>query len=58
MGRIINFIMGRRDLFLYLLLMTLSLAMSVQSHSYHRSKFFNSSNWVSGQIYSLSLIHI
>ena len=31
--------------------MIISLALTIQSHSYHQSKFFNSSNWVTGGIY-------
>ena len=37
---------------IYLFLLAISLVLTFQSHSYHRSKFFNSSNWISGSIYS------
>ena len=35
-----------------MLLLTIALAFTIQSHSYHRSKFFNSANWISGGIYN------
>jgi len=35
-------------------LLIISLAFTVQSHSYHRSKFFNSANWITGTIYNTS----
>lgn len=54
MQRIINFILSRRNTFLYLLLLFIGMMLTVQSHSYHQSRYFNSSNWVSGQFYQLS----
>lgn len=54
MQRIINFILSRRNTFLYLLLLFIGMMLTVQSHSYHQSKYFNSANWVSGQFYSIS----
>lgn len=35
-----------------MLLLLIALAFTIQSHSYHRSKFFNSANWISGGIYN------
>lgn len=35
-----------------MLLLIIALAFTVQSHSYHRSKFFNSANWITGSIYN------
>ena len=32
--------------------MAVSLIMTVRSHSYHQSKFFNSSKWITGNIYN------
>ncbi|SFB66437.1 rod shape-determining protein MreC [Flagellimonas taeanensis] len=52
MQRIINFILRYRNAFLYCFLALISLVMTVRSHSYHQSKFFNSSKWLSGSIYS------
>ncbi|AWX43990.1 hypothetical protein HME9304_00989 [Flagellimonas maritima] len=52
MQRIINFILNYRNTFLYGFLMVISLILTVRSHSYHQSKFFNSSKWVTGNVYS------
>jgi rod shape-determining protein MreC len=52
MQQIINFILRNKTTLLYLFLLTLGIAMSVQSHSYHRSRFFNSANWLSGSLYN------
>lgn len=54
MQQIINFIVRYRTFLLYMLLFAFSLVLTVQSHSFHRSKFFNSSNWVSGTVYNTS----
>jgi rod shape-determining protein MreC len=37
-----------------MVLMIISLAFTIQTHSFHRSKFFNSSNWLTGNIYNTS----
>ena len=52
MQQIINFILRYKISLLYLLLLTISLAFTIQSHSYHRSRYFNSANWLSGSIYN------
>ena len=52
MQQIINFILRYKITLLYLLLLTISLAFTVQSHSFHRSRYFNSANWISGSIYN------
>ena len=54
MQQIINFIVRYKTALLYILLLFISLAFTANSHSYHRSKFFNSANWISGSIYSSS----
>lgn len=54
MQQIINFIFRNKNLLLYLFLLLISLGFTIQSHSYHQSKFFNSANWVSGGIYKTS----
>ncbi len=51
MQQIINFILRYKNFLLYLVLLAISLALTIQSHSYHQSKFFNSSNWLTGNIY-------
>jgi len=36
------------------MLLTISLGFTIQSHSFHQSRFFNSSNWITGNIYNAS----
>jgi len=52
MQQIINFIIRYKTSLLYLLLLLISLAFTIDSHSYHRSIYFNSSNRISGSIYN------
>ena len=52
MQQIINFIIRYKTSLLYLLLLFISLGFTINSHSYHRSKYFNSANWLSGSIYN------
>ena len=54
MQQIINFIIRYKNFLLYIFLLIISLAFTVQSHSYHQSSFFNSSNWIAGNIYGIS----
>ena len=54
MQQIINFIIRYKNFLLYIFLLTVSLGFTIQSHSYHQSRFFNSSNWISGNIYETS----
>lgn len=54
MQQIINFILRYRNFILYVFLMIVSLGFTIQSHSYHQSSFFNSSNWIAGNIYETS----
>ncbi|WP_445384105.1 rod shape-determining protein MreC [Robiginitalea sp. IMCC44478] len=54
MQRIINFILRYKTTLLYAFLMFLSLILTVQSHSYHQARYFNSANWLSGNIYDAS----
>lgn len=54
MQQIINFIIRYKNFLLYLFLLMVSLGFTVQSHSYHQSSFFNSSNWIAGNIYQTS----
>ncbi|WP_420604025.1 rod shape-determining protein MreC [Flagellimonas sp.] len=54
MQRIINFILRYRNAFLYGFLMVVSLSLTVRSHSYHQSKFFNSSKWLTGNVYGIA----
>lgn len=54
MQRIINFILNYRNAFLYVFLLLTSLVFTVRSHSFHQSKFFNSSKWLTGSFYKTS----
>ncbi|MEY8848094.1 rod shape-determining protein MreC [Psychroserpens sp. XS_ASV72] len=51
MQQIINFIIRNKTFLLFLLLFGISLALTIQSHSYHKSKFINSANFLTGGIY-------
>lgn len=54
MQQIINFIIRYKNLLLYLLLLIISLGFTIQAHSYHHSRFLNSSNWITGSIFQAS----
>ncbi len=52
MQQIINFIIRNKTFLLFLLLFSISLSFTIQSHSYHKSKFINSANFLTGGIYN------
>lgn len=54
MQQIINFVIRNKTFLLFLLLFGLSLFLTIQSHSYHMSKFINSANFFTGGIYRTS----
>ncbi len=54
MQQIINFVIRNKTFLLFLLLFCLSVAITIQSHSYHKSKFITSTNLLSGGIYNAS----
>ena len=51
MQQIINFLIRNKTFLLFLLLFCISLFFTFQSHSYHKSKFINSANFLTGGIY-------
>lgn len=51
MQQIINFIIRNKTSLLFLLLFGVSIGLTIQSHSYHKSKFINSANFLTGGIY-------
>ncbi|TRX21073.1 rod shape-determining protein MreC [Flavobacterium franklandianum] len=51
MQQIFNFIYKNSNRLLFLLLLGISLSLSIQSHSYHRSKLISSANFLSGGVY-------
>jgi len=54
MQQIFNFVIKNKTFLLFLLLLGIALSLTIQSHSYHRSKFINSANGLTGGVYSLS----
>ena len=52
MQQIINFIIRDKTFLLFLLLFSISIIFTIQSHSYHKSKFINSANFLTGGIYN------
>ncbi len=52
MQQIISFLIRNKHALLFLALLTISLSLTIQSHAYHRSKFINAANSVSGGVYS------
>jgi rod shape-determining protein MreC len=51
MQQIFNFLIRNSNRLLFLLLLGISLALTIQSHSYHRSKMISSANFLSGGVY-------
>ncbi len=51
MQQIFNFIFKNSYKLLFLLLLSVSFALTIQSHSYHRSKIISSANFLSGGVY-------
>jgi rod shape-determining protein MreC len=51
MQQIVNFIIRNKTFLLFLLLFSISLFLTFQSHSYHKSKFINSANFLTGGVY-------
>lgn len=54
MQQIINFLIRYKTFLLYIFLLLIAIAFTFQSHSYHQSKFLNSSNYVTGSLYQFS----
>ncbi|MCC1483985.1 rod shape-determining protein MreC [Winogradskyella immobilis] len=51
MQQIFNFVIRNKTFLLFLLLFGIALSLTIQSHSYHRSKFINSANSITGGVY-------
>lgn len=51
MQQIFNFILKNSNRLLFLLLLVISLSLTIQSHSYHKSKIISSANFFTGGIY-------
>jgi rod shape-determining protein MreC len=54
MQQIFNFIFKNSYRMLFLLLMAIALSLTVQSHSYHRSKVISSANFFTGGVYQMT----
>ncbi|MEJ6792412.1 MAG: rod shape-determining protein MreC [Lacinutrix sp.] len=54
MQQIVNFILRNKTFLLFALLLFIAVMLTIQSHSYHRSRFINSANFFSGGIYNTS----
>ena len=52
MQQIISFLYKNKYILLFLLLELMAIFFTIQSHSYHKSKFVNSANFVTGGIYN------
>lgn len=52
MQQIVNFIIRNKTFLLFLLLFSIAMLFTIQSHSYHKSKFINSANLLTGSIYN------
>lgn len=54
MQQILNFVIRNKTFLLFLLLFSIAFTLTIQSHSYHRSKFINSANGLTGGVYGIS----
>jgi rod shape-determining protein MreC len=52
MQQILNFFLRNKATLLFLLLFGLSLTFTIQSHSFHKSQFIHSANFLSGGVYN------
>ena len=52
MQQILFFFIRNKNFLLFLVLLLVSIGLTIQSHSYHKNKFVNSANFLSGGIYS------
>ena len=53
MQQILFFLIRNKNFLLFFVLFLISFALTLQSHSFHKNKFINSSNFISGGIYSI-----
>jgi len=52
MQQILSFFLKNKHFLLFLLLQLIAIIFTIQSHSFHRSKFINSANFITGGIYN------
>jgi len=53
MQQILFFFIRNKNFLLFVLLFSVSVFLTIQSHSYHKNKFVNSTNYITGGIYSV-----
>lgn len=53
MQQIINFFVKNKNFLLFLFLLSISIGFTIQSNTYHKSKFVSSANLVTGNVYSI-----
>lgn len=51
MQQIVNFVLRNKTFLMFLLLFSIALAFTIQNNSYHQSKFFNSTNFITGNFF-------
>ena len=54
MQQIVNFLIKYRNTLLFLVLFGIAFTLTIQSHSYHKSKFVSSTNSLTGGIYNMT----
>ncbi|WP_044402865.1 rod shape-determining protein MreC [Lacinutrix sp. Hel_I_90] len=54
MQQIVNFILRNKTFLLFAFLLFIAVTLTIQSHSYHKSRFISSANFLSGGIYDVS----
>ncbi|WP_010179712.1 rod shape-determining protein MreC [Aquimarina agarilytica] len=54
MQQIINFLIRYRNTLLFIILFTIAFGLTIQSHSYHKSKFISSTSFLTGGLFSVT----
>ncbi|WP_010522021.1 rod shape-determining protein MreC [Aquimarina agarivorans] len=54
MQQIFNFLIRYRNTLLFILLFSIAIGLTIQSHSYHKSKFVSSTGIITGGLYSIT----
>lgn len=54
MQQIVNFILRHRTFLLFVFLLFISVSLTIQTHNYHKSRFLNSANFLSGSLFNAS----
>jgi len=57
MQQVISYLLKKKNFLFFILLLVISLALTVQSHRYHKSKFINAANNITGGLYE-SVNHV